>query len=269
MTRALALTLLAVAFVAACSRQEPELPPFDAKVALDAYLGSIYGTAVAHDKAWTDGADDARVQRKVCAFGTTEGATRGRYLLAVCGESPEVGHAAPGLIDFHVLEPTPRGFHAVEFARDHGFGSDGHPGVVSLVRLGRDRAGFEVTESWTGQGTSLGTRSVHEFRDGTLQPLATLRSAISNMGASNCAKDAPCATLGFDLSFALSFDNSQPDVDAYPLTVHETGYECGSWVDRRHRFVFDAALGRYPVPATLMREDCLQHSNPVSGVASP
>jgi hypothetical protein len=155
-----------------------------------------------------------------------------------------------------VLEPTLRGFHAIAFARDQGFGSDGHPGVVSLVRLGRDRAGFIVEEAWTGQGFFLGTQSVHEFRDGTLQQLAKLRSKLSDSN-------------GLDLTFALSLDAGTPDVDAYPLLVHETGRECGVDVDRRHRFAFEAGVARYPVPGTLMREDCLRNSNPVSGVARP
>lgn len=257
MSRARIVALLAIVFAASCGReQSAPPPPFDAKAALASYLGGIYGAEAARGQAWTDGADDARVQRSVCAFGTTAGETRGRYLLAVCGEVLAGGHAMPGLIDFHVLEPTPSGFHPIELARDQGFGSDGQPGTVSLARLGRERGGFVVEEAWVGQGTVLGTRSVHEFRGGTVQPLATLRSELANGD-------------GLDVTFAMSFDAAEPDADAYPLLVHETGRDCGTAVDRRHRIAFDAGTGRYPVPATLMREDCLRNSNPVSGVALP
>jgi hypothetical protein len=154
-------------------------------------------------------------------------------------------------------------------ARDQGFGSDGQPGTVTLVRLGRERGGFVVEETWVGQGFVFGTRSILEFRDGALRTLATVRSGISNTGAMDCVDASDCSDAGFELEFAQSLDDSAPAADAYPLLVHETGHECGAAVDRRHRLEFDAASARYPVPGTLMREDCLRNSNPVSGVARP
>ena len=264
-----AFAALLVLLLAACKPQAPAPPPaFDAKASLAAYLTGISGVDAARGETWTDGAPDQRVERSVCAFGPMAGDARGHYLLAVCGEWLAGGHASPGLVDFHLLEPTADGFHPTATARDQGFGSDGHPGTVTLVRLGRERGGFVVEEGWVGQGYVFGTRSITEFRDGALRTLATVRSGIANAGAMDCAAAADCAAA-VDLDFALSLDDSAPAADAYPLLVHETGRECGSDVDRRHRFAFDAASARYPVPATLMREDCLQNSNPDTGVARP
>jgi hypothetical protein len=265
MTAALrAVLALLVLAVSACKPQAPEpapTPAFDAKASLVAYLTGVYGVHAARGETWIDGADDARVQRSVCAFGPMEGDPRRHFLLAVCGEWLARGHSSPGLVDFHLLEPTADGFHPTATARDHGFGSDGHPGTVSLVRLGRERGGFLVEEGWVGQGLVTGTRSIVEFRDGALRTLAAVRSGIANAGAADCLEAADCAS-SFDVDFAQSLDDSAPAADAYPLLVHETGRECGAEVDRRHRFAFDAASGRYPVPATLMREDCLRPSNP-------
>jgi hypothetical protein len=258
-TRTLAATLVLM-LAAACARDAPEpasAPIFAPKAALAAYLAGVYGADASREGAWTEGADDERVQRSVCAFGQAEGDVRNRYLLAVCGQPQGGGHASPGLVDFHLLEPTPTGFHPIAVARGQEFGSDGDPGTITLVQLGRQRAGFLVEEAWTGQGYVFGTRTVTEFRDGTLHKIATVRSAMSNAGAVDCTNATACANAGFELAFAQSFDTSEPYADAYPLLVHETGRECGAAVDRRHRLPFDAGAGRYTVPDALMREDCL------------
>jgi hypothetical protein len=265
-----AFALLLVLGLAACKPQAPApSPAFDAKASLAAYLTGIYGPAAARGEPWTDGADDRRVERSVCAFGPMQGDPRGHYLLAVCGEWLAGGHASPGVIDFHQLEPTVEGFRPTATARDQGFGSDGHPGTVSLVRLGRERGGFLVEESWVGQGYVFGTRSLVEFRDGALRTLAAVRSGISNAGSIDCFEVPDCGGAGFEIEFAQSLDASAPAADAYPLLVHETGHECGADVDRRHRFAFDAASARYPVPDALMREDCLQESATATGAKTP
>jgi hypothetical protein len=182
---------------------------------------------------------------------------------------PAGGHASPGLIDFHLLEPTSEGFQPTAVARDQGFGSDGQPGTVTLVRLGRERGGFVVEESWVGQGFVFGTRSILEFRDGALRTLAAVRSGIANAGALDCTDTADCADASFELEFTQTLDDSAPAADAYPLLVHETGHECGAVVDRRHRLEFDVDSARYPVPDALMREDCLANSAPMTGTTNP
>lgn len=265
-----ALAALLVLLSAACRPQAPAPPaPFAAEASLAAYLTGIYGTGAARGDAWADGAQDQRVQRSVCAFGPMEGDLRGHYLLAVCGEWLAGGHASPGLIDFHLLEPTNEGFRPTAVARDQGFGSDGHPGTVTLVRLGRERGGFLVEEAWVGQGHVFGTRSITEFRDGALRTLAAVRSGIANSGAMECFDGPGCGAAGFAVRFAQTLDDSAPTADAYPLLVHETGRECGSAVDRHHRLAFDAASARYPVPDALMREDCLPNSATTPGADQP
>lgn len=264
---ALAVALLAL--LAACHREaDAPAAPFDAKRALTAYLGGVYGVDATRAPTWTEGPDDARIERRVCAFGPIPGEPRGHYLLAVCGTLPVAGHAEPGLIDFHLIEPAEAAFHPLAVARDEASGNSGNPGTVSLAPLGRGRGGFLVGEDWTGQGYRFGTLSVREFQDGTLQTLAQLRTHIDNLGASACAGPG-CDPETFEVDFESTFDAAHPNADGYPLLVHEHGRECGSDVERRHRFEFDAALRRYPIPDALMREDCLVNLDPDTGATRP
>ncbi|MGH8028995.1 MAG: hypothetical protein ACREO3_03570 [Arenimonas sp.] len=259
---------LAIALLAACSRGEPT-PKGNEDAPIGPYLVGIYGPTATPKGTWTDGADDARMERSVCAFGPMAGDTLGRRLLAVCATPLDAGHATPGLIDFHELKPAPDGWHPVEIARDQEFGNDGNPGTVSLVRLGRNRGGFVVEETWIGQGFVLGSRSLLEFRGGTLATLATLRTDLDNQGTLDCDDAGACNGDLVSLQFDQHLDASEIDADAYPLRVHEHGTECGQAVDRQHRFAFEAGTGRYSIPPALMREDCLRNVNPGSGVARP
>jgi hypothetical protein len=259
--RAVVAALL-LASAIGCHRDEPApAAPFDAKRALTAYLGGVYGVDATRGTTWSEGRDDARVERGVCAFGPMPGEPRGRYLLAVCGTLPMGGHAEPGVVDFHLLEPAEAAFHPVAVARDEASGSDGAPGTVTLVRLGRERGGFIVAEGWTGQGYLLESLSVREFQEGTLQTLAQLRTHIDNLGASDCS-GSDCGPGSFAVDFETGFDATHADADGYPLLVHEHGRECGADVELRHRLDFDATTRRYPVPDALMREDCRRNPAP-------
>jgi hypothetical protein len=263
----LAFALLVACFgaLAGCRSHAPEAPVVAGPPPLTPYLAGVYGANASSDAPWTDA---EQVQRSVCAFGPVPGDDRARRLLAVCGTPADAGHATPGLVDFHVVEPTGAGWHTVDIARDQEFGSSGNPGVVTLAHLGRARAGFVVESGATGQGWVIGTRTLLEFRGGTLATLAVVRSELDNEGV-GCDPGPDCAAQAVALTFDLGFDAANPTADAYPLLVHEHGSECGETVERRHRLEFDAALGRYPVPPALMREACLRNVDPASGVANP
>ncbi len=253
------------AALSACQPQPaPAVTRVDPDAQLQAFLVSVYGAQATSKSPWhapvEAGANAAdTIQRSLCARQAVTLAGVSHLLLAVCGEDPAGGHAAPGLIDFYVLKPHGNRLVVAASARDQGFGSSGRPGTVSVLRLGRNFYGFRVEGTWVGQGYVLGTQSLVVAKGATLVTAADIRSTISNEGAIDCEQDADCANRMVALEFDLIVDSSNAAAKLYPLLIREHGRECGQTVQREHRLIFDAVAWRYPVPDALMREGCISN----------
>ena len=235
---------------------------------LAAFLAANYGPEALPKTSWPGEDDGVALVRSVCASGSAPEDPRRRWLLAVCTEVPDAGHAQSGAIDAFVLAKETGGVRTLASERGVAFGSGGQPGVVTLVRAGFDRPGFLLREAWTGQGYLIGTQSLVVFDGEQLRTVARLREALEHPDDATCAAP-PCTDATFDVDFDLRLDATDPTRTAYPLLVHEHGRECGATVDRDHRLEIDAATGTYRVPAALMREDCLLRPETNPGESVP
>jgi hypothetical protein len=271
MTRvALPTAFVFAACLSACGSDSytpaPE-PPIDP--VLQAFLVATYGpnASAARLPDWFNDADGLRTYRRVCAFGEDAAAPRTRALLAVCAAPQEVADAVPGSIDFFLLERRDGGLHVLKSIRDRPYGREGKPGDVEVVRFGHARSGFLIEAPVPGDEPSLETLSLLEFVEGELVPRAELYREAGSDG--NCAEDEECGDI-FGYDFYPTIDDSVPTAEAYPLVIHQTGFECGRReVDFMHRLEYDATTGRYPVPDALLQVSCAAAMPPTATRQAP
>jgi hypothetical protein len=219
-------------------------------------LLGIYGPGQVSMREARPGSDAPPLRRTPCASAPAPADPSHRWLLAVCMANEDAGHAEAGAIDFFVLDPAAN-WATVASLRDQPSGNAGYPGTVVLSAAGYARPAFIVEESWSGQGYTLGTRTIVALVDGKLREVASMRSALSHPEDAECS-GARCAKTTFDVGFEMRFDATNPTRAAYPLLVHESGTECGAKVDRDQVVAFDAEAGKYLVPPELQREGCLR-----------
>lgn len=273
---AFALSLLAFA---ACDRAPPAAPapasarpsapakpPPDRASRLKDFLRERYGAQATATGEWQgewqdpDGGDapPRKLAWRVCAEQPVVIGEVWRELLAVCGQLDGAGHPEPGVVDFHVLRPAGDGFAPEAELPGQIFGSNGNPGSVSVLRLGRDLYAFRIEHGWYGQGYALISQDlVVPGRDG-LFAAGSLRSHIDNAGALDCDGDetADCRAGLFDVDFELQPDDSDRMAERWPLRVNEHGHACGKDVQAQHTIAADPKTGRYAFPDALRREGC-------------
>lgn len=220
--------------------------PRDAKAntrSLLDFLRGTYGPDARITQPWVD--PDGR-ERRVCARGGSPDAAAWPSLVAVCASVPDCMGTGPGSVDYFALARTASGVRAEAQAREVESGNNGCAGDVRVVRFGRGRWGFLDHGGVTSQGYVIGWVALRSFRAGRLEELASVNTAFDNNGASCDATD--CRDAGISLNSDVRFDPADPEADAWPLVVHQSGVECGLNVDRSRRYAFDAARFRYPVP---------------------
>jgi hypothetical protein len=263
--RHLAACGLLVALAACTGRDEPAATSApDDKAALQSFLAATYGQQARSRGEWPADGRTGYV-RSVCAQGRSLVAGAERVLLAVCTDGEATGHGESGLVDFFVIAPTSPAWRSVAQLREVESGSWGHPGTVTIQRIGRDRPAFVIESTWAGQGYAFTTNSLFGLVGEQLRPVAMLREAITHDGE-DCV-EAGCEDASFDVAFDLAIDAGDAAAESYDLLVHEHGEQCGQTLDLRHRLAFDAATGRYEVPDSLMREDCSDTAAEVPGQA--
>lgn len=232
---------------------------------LAAFIRQHYGDTAAlkgdWSASWEHEGETYDAQRSVCAEQSVAGGDGMQQLLAVCGQINDGGHAAPGTIDFFVLRDAGDRFEQVTALTDQVFGSSGNPGQVSILRAGSDFYGFRVVHGWYGQGYALVSQDLILPGPKGLAAAGSLRSSIDNTGAYECedaaTADAECSTDVFNVDFELQFDQTDPGARIWPLTVLETGNDCGGKrVHEAHRIAFDQASWTYAFPESLTRESC-------------
>jgi hypothetical protein len=214
----------------------------DTRTLLD-FLRGTYGPDARIAQPWMD--PDGR-ERRVCARGGSPDAGAWPSLLAVCADVPDCMGSGAGAIDFFALERTDAGVRAAALAREVESGANGCAGEVQVVRFGRERWGFLHSGGVTSQGYLVGWTTLRAFRAGRLQELATVNTTFDNTGAHCDADD--CREVGISINADLRFAPGDGRDDAWDLVVHEAGVECFLNFDRSHRYPFDAARFRYPVP---------------------
>jgi hypothetical protein len=216
-----------------------------------AFLQAVYGRGARLQGEWAD--PDGR-RRHVCAQGGPRDRDPWPSLLAVCADVPDCMGDGSGAIDFFALVDTDAGVRADAQAREVESGANGCAGDVSVVRFGRERWGFLNSGGLTSQGYLIGWTTLSTFRAGRLEELATVNTTFDNNGAKCDADD--CREVGISINSDLRFDATDPQADAWPLVVHQSGVECFLNFDRSRRYSFDAARFRYPVPEGPPDETC-------------
>jgi hypothetical protein len=230
---------------ATASTQDDETPAVTPRHAADlhAWLRATYGPDARLTQAWTD--PDGRA-RRVCARGGPPDAEAWPSLLAVCADAPGCFGTGDGAVDFFALARSDSGVRAAASAREVASGANGCAGAVAIARFGRERWGFVHHGGTTSQGYVIGWTWLRTFRAGRLEALAAVNTVFDNNGAACEADD--CREVGISINGDVRFDASDPQADAWPLVVHQSGVECFLNVDRTRRYAFDAARFRYPVP---------------------
>ncbi|UNK41984.1 hypothetical protein MNO14_13650 [Luteimonas sp. S4-F44] len=191
------------------------------------------------------GADPA--EREVCARAAVGSADAPAELVAVCGIPDGAGHVTSALVDLFLLEAGDG--LAVAAARQHltDYGSSGDVADVRVQRFGAALYGVVIEDGFTGQGITVGARSLLLPHAGGFREAATVRSSLEH-------DQAPEDAL--DLAFDLTVDDRDRQAPAWPLVVREHGQACGRHVDREYRLAFDPATGTWPIPAALQRDRC-------------
>ncbi|WP_406848139.1 hypothetical protein [Xanthomonas bonasiae] len=231
---------------------------------LQAFLQTRYGKQARLSESWSSQADGNAVQSEVCAEQPVVVGDQIQELLAVCHRLSDGGHANPGLIDFLILRDTGQGLAVVAEKLGDGFGSDGDPGAVDILRLGSDFYGFLVYSSWVGQGTVLESQDLVLPGPKGLVNAGSVRQHIDNHGALDCSDDgrdpqqtaAQCQAQLFDVDFELDVDDSDRAARVWPVTIEERGISCGKKLGTTQVFAFDAKRWAYPFPDSMQREAC-------------
>ncbi|MBB3835734.1 hypothetical protein FHR55_003994 [Xanthomonas arboricola] len=231
---------------------------------LDGFLRTRYGAKAGLAAQWSGEADGFKADSQVCAEQPVVVGDQVQQLLAVCHSLSDGGHGNPGLIDFFVLRGDGDGFKVVVERLADGYGSDGQPGSVDILRLGSDFYGFAVHSFWMGQGLMLESQDLVVPGPKGLVNAGSLRAHIDNSGALACDDDArepeqtqaQCLAEAFDVDVALEVDNSKPQARTWPLRIHEHGSDCGIALDKTHVFALDTKTWTYPFPNALQREGC-------------
>ena len=208
-----------------------------------AFLRATYGPDARLTQAWTDA--DGR-ERHVCAQGGSPDAATWPSLLAVCTDVPDCMGSGSGAIDFFVLTDTQAGIRAEAQAREVESGANGCAGDVQVVHFGREHWGFLHSGGFMAQGVLIGWTMLRAFRAGRFEELATVYTTYDNNEAACDADD--CREVGISINADLHFEPGADRAGPWDLVVHEAGVECFLNFDRAHRYAFDAARFRYPVP---------------------
>lgn len=208
-------------------------------------LAQLVGTWPGHPVAAGLGEDAA--EREVCARAAIGTADTPAELVAVCGVPDGAGHVTGALVDLFLLEADDG--RAVAAARQHltDYGSSGDVADVRVQRFGAALYGVMIEDGFTGQGITVGARSLLLPHAGGFREAATVRSSLEHVQAPDDA---------LDLAFDLTVDDRDRKAPAWPLVVREHGEACGRYVDREYRLAFDPATGTWPVPAALQRDSC-------------
>lgn len=227
------------------------------------FLQSHYGRAASTRRHWTtvgtlhDQTYD--FDHRVCANHATRHGRTTRRLLAVCMVIDGGGHPEPGRIDVYLLNESISATQIVAEARGLEFGTFGIPGEVEVVRLGEHLHGLRVDSRDAGSGHEFTYRSFVLPRGRSFAVAMTTLVSHLYDGAGRCAldDDTGCRRARIDLRFDTRIDDSVPSRTHYPIRIHERGLDCGRHIDRHHVLRFDVRRGRYPVDASLEREQCL------------
>jgi hypothetical protein len=208
-----------------------------------AFLRATYGPDARLAQAWKD--PDGR-ERHVCAQGGSPEAATWPSLLAVCADVPDCTGSGAGAIDFFALAGTGAGIRAEAQAREVESGANGCAGDVQVVHFGPAHWGFLHSGGFMAQGYLIGWTKLRAFRAGRLEALASVNTTYDNNEADCDADD--CREVGISINADLHFEPGADRAGPWDLVVHEAGVECFLNFDRSHRYAFDAARFRYPVP---------------------
>jgi hypothetical protein len=239
--------------------------------AVAAFLVATYGNGARLQGAWKSAPVDATlkakadetdgaVTRTVCAREDVRIGGQPSVLLAVCGTPAGFGHSTPGITDFFLLQPRGDALAASARAHKQEYGSMGNAGEIEVERLGGELYGFVVESGFYNMGEGVQSRHILLPKDTGFHEAGWFRASMDNAESmAGCAERGGCAPeAAYEVAFAFDIDDGNPQADAYPLVVIESGNECGKPVNQRHRLALDPATMTYAVPKRLQRDACAE-----------
>lgn len=168
-------------------------------------------------------------------------------LLAMCTRSArESAPNDPGRIDLYLLKRDAEGWQPVAQKLGLESGQMGQPGEVSVLQLGPQLYGFEISETSVSQGYLLGGTRLYVPREAGFQVALDYTSTVRNTGTHECAHATPAVCS--DFSRRLKIDVRE-GVTAYPLRITSLGHFRGEPVSATHVLSFDAKRSQYRLPA--------------------
>ncbi len=221
---------------------------------LQPFLQQHYGVYDPRRQAWPGRSAEAGPPRRytVCADRLLPGGTQ--RLLAVCGAiEGAAAHVDSAKLDLYLLKRQDGQWQPEQQLTGLDSGNFGEPGEVRTLQLGAHWYGFAMLDGYTGQGQTLDSLHVYAPTPRGLAEVLALNTGYENSGLPECEDGKPRAATCRQIERRWSLDASQPAAAAYPLRIDETQQLGASRKLRRqqHTLNFDAASGRYGLPAAL------------------
>jgi hypothetical protein len=172
-------------------------------------------------------------------------------LLAVCGEPSESSHASEGRVDLFVLRGTPDDIVVAAESLGIGSGSDGKPGQVNILHLGKEFFGFQVCDNFLGQGDLVENTRWFAPGNAGIKLAYSATSLDDNRESGPCLDDSLACTME---SRRASIDSSHLEGKTYPILLADTLLKNGVIRPRSTTIGFDKKNWAYPAPKMLSEE---------------
>lgn len=218
--------------------------PSNPGVSLDAFMARNYGTPSPSKGIWTDSGQNIH---RPCAKGEVSIQGNPHLLLAVCTDSIEASNATSGSVDLYVLRGTWDAFTVAAETTSIASGSNGHPGKVVVLHLGKEFFGFEMSDDYIGQG-EYQAQAVWFAPSRTGIRRVLWMTSVHDMTMTNeCSEDSTSPEC-FSESRRASIDSSDPARKTFPVDLYDTLRRPGDTTVRKHRIEFEPSKWSYPEP---------------------
>lgn len=195
--------------------------------------------------AWVDDAQKPHFAISICEKQTVSIGQEKHVLLAICGQDYNGDQAAAGRIDLFTLKLQDGQLKTTAKMTELSSGTLSSPSTIKAVKLGKAFHGFMLDEAAGEKDVSASKRTLIVPGKKGLVKAATFLTQIDSSSSAQCSEsEDKCATL----SFAMSVDNSKPDVKVYPVNVNMDGTIGTEKVSSQFKLDFNSKTWRYNIP---------------------
>lgn len=194
------------------------------------------------------------VVHKPCARADIDLRGEPHILLAMCGEIPGASHVEGGSVDLFVFRGTADSLVVAAESTGIQNGSNGRPGRVSILRLGRDFWGFSLVGAYLGQGERHESTHWYAPSGNGIRHVLALASLDDNRQSGECLEHHEACWLSVRRP---SIDSSDPGLAAFPIVLRDTLEAEGRLETRERRIEFDRSAWRWQPPEPLGEVDPL------------